>query len=159
MKRGVLRNFAKFTGKHLCQSLFFNKVAGLRPATLLKKILCHRCFLVNFAKFLRIPSLQNTSGQLLLVSFASMKCLLKMMNTSFSFYNIFLRVNLNFLNIMLEIRLRFSSCQIFYLMQGSHIPKNVCFICSNQSPLKLMKNIFCFILKGLFILKIIKFLS
>ena len=28
-KEGVLRNFAKFTGKHLCQSLFFNKVAGL----------------------------------------------------------------------------------------------------------------------------------
>ena len=35
--KGVLRNFAKFTGKHLCQGLFFNKVAGLRPATLLKK--------------------------------------------------------------------------------------------------------------------------
>ena len=35
--RGVLKNFAKFTGKHLCQSLFFNKVAGLRPATLLEK--------------------------------------------------------------------------------------------------------------------------
>ena len=29
-KYGVLRNFAKFTGKHLCQSLYFNKVAGLR---------------------------------------------------------------------------------------------------------------------------------
>ena len=29
--KGVLRNFAKFTGKHLCQSLFFNKVAGLMP--------------------------------------------------------------------------------------------------------------------------------
>ena len=28
-EKGVLRNFAKFTGKHLCQSLFFNKVAGL----------------------------------------------------------------------------------------------------------------------------------
>ena len=28
-QKGVLRNFAKFTGKHLCQSLFFNKVAGL----------------------------------------------------------------------------------------------------------------------------------
>ena len=27
-KKGVLKNFAKFTGKHLCQSLFFNKVAG-----------------------------------------------------------------------------------------------------------------------------------
>ena len=29
-KKDVLRNFAKFTGKHLCQSLFFNKTAGLR---------------------------------------------------------------------------------------------------------------------------------
>ena len=29
-KKGVFRNFAKFTGKHLCQSLFFNQVAGLR---------------------------------------------------------------------------------------------------------------------------------
>ena len=26
---GVLRNFAKLTGKQLCQSLYFNKVAGL----------------------------------------------------------------------------------------------------------------------------------
>ena len=33
-KKGVLRSFAKFTGKHLYHSLFFNKVAaGLRPAT------------------------------------------------------------------------------------------------------------------------------
>ena len=31
MKKGVLKNFAKFTGKHLCQRLFFNEVAGLRP--------------------------------------------------------------------------------------------------------------------------------
>ena len=29
-KKDVLKNFAKFTGKNLCQSLFFNKVAGLR---------------------------------------------------------------------------------------------------------------------------------
>ena len=28
-KKDVLENFAKFTWKHLCQSLFFNKVAGL----------------------------------------------------------------------------------------------------------------------------------
>ena len=52
-KKGVLRNFTKFTVKHMCQSLFFNKVAGLRPATLLKKRLWHRCFPVNFVKFLR----------------------------------------------------------------------------------------------------------
>ena len=31
----------------------FNKVTGLRAATLLKKGLRHRCFLVNFDKFLR----------------------------------------------------------------------------------------------------------
>ena len=42
MKKGVLRNFLGFTGKHLCQSLFFNKVADLTPF------------------------LQNTSGRMLL---------------------------------------------------------------------------------------------
>ena len=36
-KKGVLGYFAKFTGKHPCKSLFFNKVAGLTPETLLKK--------------------------------------------------------------------------------------------------------------------------
>ena len=65
-KKGVLRNFVKFTGKDQCQGLFFNKVAGLRPATLPKKRFWHRRFPVNFAKFLRIPFLQNTSGRLLL---------------------------------------------------------------------------------------------
>ena len=52
-RKDFLRHFAKFTGKHLCQSLCFNKVADLRPATLLKKRFWHRCFPVNFAKFLR----------------------------------------------------------------------------------------------------------
>ena len=55
VRKDVLRNFAKFTGKYLCQSLFFNKVAGLRPATLLKKRLWHKCSPMNFAKFLRTP--------------------------------------------------------------------------------------------------------
>ena len=55
VKEGVLRNFTKFTGKHLWQNLFFNKVPGLRPATLSKKRLWHRCFPVNFMKFLRTP--------------------------------------------------------------------------------------------------------
>ena len=51
--KGVLRDFTKFTGKRLCQSLFLNKDAGLRPATLLKRRLWYRCFPVNFANFLR----------------------------------------------------------------------------------------------------------
>ena len=55
MKKGVLRNFRKFTGIHLCQSLFVNKLASLRPATLLKKRLWHRCVPMNFVKFLGTP--------------------------------------------------------------------------------------------------------
>ena len=54
-KKGVFENLAKFSGKHLFHSLFINKVAGLRSSTLLKRRLWHRCFPVNFAKFLRTP--------------------------------------------------------------------------------------------------------
>ena len=56
VKKGVLRNFTKFAGKHLC----------LSPAILLKKRLWNRCFTVNFVKFLRTPFLQNIFGSLLL---------------------------------------------------------------------------------------------
>ena len=39
VRKGVLRNFTKFTGKHVCQGLFFIKLqaSSLKPATLLKK--------------------------------------------------------------------------------------------------------------------------
>ena len=47
----------------------FCKKQRLRPTTLLKKRLWHRCFPVNFAKFLRVPFLRNTSGRLLLITF------------------------------------------------------------------------------------------
>ena len=59
-KTGVLRNFAKFTIKHLPQSLFSNKVAGW-DCNFIKKKLRHRCFPVNFAKFLRKLFFQRTS--------------------------------------------------------------------------------------------------
>ena len=49
VKKGALRNFAKFTGKHLCQSLFFDKVQV--PANLYEHIFyrahlgdCFWCF-------------------------------------------------------------------------------------------------------------------
>ena len=64
VRKVVLRNFAKFTGKHLCQSFFFSKVAGLRLTTLLKKRLCLKCFSANFKKFIRTPFSQNASGRL-----------------------------------------------------------------------------------------------
>ena len=49
---GVLQNLTKFTGKHLCQSLFLCKPL---PATLLEKRLWNRCFPVNFVKCSRTP--------------------------------------------------------------------------------------------------------
>ena len=65
LKKDVLRNFAKFSGKCLYQRLLLNKVAGLAyPATLFKKNLWHSCFPVNFVKFLRTPFSQNTSERL-----------------------------------------------------------------------------------------------
>ena len=45
-KKGVLRNFSKFTGEHLCQSLFFNKVAGLRHFEISKNTFYSRTPLV-----------------------------------------------------------------------------------------------------------------
>ena len=60
-KKGVLKNFAKFTGKHLYQSLCFNKIADLMPATLLKKRIWHRCVFVSFANFYEPLFIQNTS--------------------------------------------------------------------------------------------------
>ena len=50
-KTGVLKDFANFTGNHLCQSLFYNKFSGLTSATLLKRRLWHRCFPVNCKNF------------------------------------------------------------------------------------------------------------
>ena len=63
VRKGVLRNFAKLTGKYLCKSFFFNKVAGLRH------------FPVIFSKSLRTPFSQNTSERLPLAYDAFCKCL------------------------------------------------------------------------------------
>ena len=38
IKKGILRNFNKFTGKQLCQSAFLNEAAGLSRTTLIKNI-------------------------------------------------------------------------------------------------------------------------
>ena len=70
MEKGVSKRFAKFSGKYLCQSLIFDKIAGLTPqaCNFIKKQT-----LGQFAKFLRIPFFQNTSGQLLL-KFEATQC-------------------------------------------------------------------------------------
>ena len=74
--KGVLRNFTKFTVKHLCQS-------QPKACNFIKKRLWYRCFPVNFAKFLSAPFLQNTSGRLLfMMIFFFLKTFLKLFKIS-----------------------------------------------------------------------------
>ena len=56
-KKSSLKIFAKFTGKHLCRSLFLITLQSLGT----EKRLRHSCLPVNFNRILRKPFLQNTS--------------------------------------------------------------------------------------------------
>ena len=124
VNKGVLRYFAKLTGKYLCQSLFFNKVTGLTPVTLLKKKLWYRCFPVNFVKFLTTPFLQNTSGPLFLAHYFFLILCMKLVlnkNTkvtktffwgkSYSIQNVingaFFGLKSTFLNFFVKLLIRF----------------------------------------------------
>ena len=66
-KKGVLRNFTKFTGKHLCQSLFFNKVAGLackfiKKQTLAQLFSCEFCEISKNTFLHRTPLVATSEG-------------------------------------------------------------------------------------------------
>ena len=52
--------------ENTCVGIFFNKVAGLRSATLLKKRLWHRLFSCEFWQIYKNTFLQNTFGRLIL---------------------------------------------------------------------------------------------
>ena len=59
-KKGVLRNYAKFKGKHLWQSLFFNKVAGevcdyIKKETLAQVFSCEYFQIFKNAFFYETP--------------------------------------------------------------------------------------------------------
>ena len=60
-KKGAVRNFAKFTGKHLWQRLKFIKKA----CKFIKKESLAQVFFCEFCKIPKNTSLQNISGQLL----------------------------------------------------------------------------------------------
>ena len=63
-------------------------IAFFLPATSSKKRLRHKYFPVNFAKFLRTPNLQNTSGWLLLKLRDSMKTTTKHETDNASFVSV-----------------------------------------------------------------------
>ena len=60
-KKGILRNFAKLIGKTILPETYLIRLqaSGLRHATLFKKSLWHRCFPVNFTKFIRTSFLKK----------------------------------------------------------------------------------------------------
>ena len=135
VRKSVLRNFAKFTGKHLQQSLFFNKVA--RPATLLKKRLWHRWFPVNFAKFLRTPFLIEYLSWLLLYINKTFYCIhsiyqfyLMIVSGKTVFYSIQYK---NLLMNSIEVQLLL----IFYLCLHSQLISIYCHILRSTDVLKI----------------------
>ena len=65
MQKSALRDFTKFTGKHLVQSLIFNIAAGL-PATLLKKEALAQVFFCELYEIYRIHPVAASASILVL---------------------------------------------------------------------------------------------
>ena len=65
-KKGVMRNFSKFTKKHLCRNLFLEKIKLCRFAASFKTRGA-QVFSCEYCEIIRTPYLQNTTRQLLLV--------------------------------------------------------------------------------------------
>ena len=63
IKKPILKHFVIITVKHLCRSLFFNKVAGHQACNFIKKRLQHRYY-ANIRKFIRRTILKNINEQL-----------------------------------------------------------------------------------------------
>ena len=104
-KKSALRNFVKFPGKYLYQSLFFNKET--KACNFIKK----DSGLLNFTKYLRAPFLQNTSGRLFL-EFRRIKnptiCIHIILGT-FYFVNCFSSQNLSVYSVY---HFHFSFCEL-----------------------------------------------
>ena len=81
-KKDVFRNFAKFAGKHLCQSLFFDKVAGLRP----ENIFSYRTPLVAASVFFKYLFVTSHTLHFTLFTFTSTYFI-----SSFSVFNFVFR--------------------------------------------------------------------
>ena len=137
---------------------------GLGRATLLKKRFWHRCFPVNFAKFLRTPFFTEHLWWLLLFYITFLICLTTQgitvsislfWSSKFIFYTFesYFIVNIECVWASFRIKVTFNNFISFKV--GLSSSTNICDICLIESPLKMMKNAFCFILKALLVLKIL----
>ena len=71
------------------------------------------------------------------------------------FYKLIALFVMDFTGQFTQVNLQYI-CDILKL--ETQLPKKKCFICFHESPLKMMKNAFHFILKPLFVFKISEFL-
>ena len=142
IKKRVLTNFAKSTEKHLRQGLFFGKVASLRPATLLKKRIWHRCFLVNFAKFLNTPFLIEHLWWLLLKAIATLfstgKASRNRVSCFSSLFLIKVKVSINVSGVMRISALNCCPIAIWFLL--FHICWNHNFLDKRSKPFFQLSN-------------------
>ena len=67
--------------------------------------------------------------------------------------------SMRMVNFGIISKLSYSTHHISNLKSDSHLPKKICVICFIESPLKMIKNTFYFMLKALFVLEIFKFLA
>ena len=81
IKNKTLKNFVKFTRKHLCRNVFFNEVTRVFFfKKKKKKILRHECFPANLTKYLRALIFYNICQRLLL-TFTISKYMKKCINS------------------------------------------------------------------------------
>ena len=128
-KKKKSRNFAKFTEKHLCQSLFSCNFIKRRP--------WHRYVTVNFAKFLITQFLQNTAGRLLLQVFPG-----ELKTQFLSERNIFLKQSLYLIYTLIQYTLfiiytflyiftSFYRVEVSTIKRGKIFQWNLCFTFPN----------------------------
>ena len=86
-KKGVPKNFTKFTGKHLCWSLFLIKLQAVRLVQLIKKRLQIKGFPVSFGKNFKNTFLREYHRWLLLKGLDKWKQKLFLQNSKFSHPN------------------------------------------------------------------------
>ena len=87
-KKGVLENFTKFTGKHLCQSLFLSKVAGWALQLYQKKTPAQVLF-CEFCKHFKNTFLYRTPSVAASVITKQMNNLTKCVTSKWSFPHYF----------------------------------------------------------------------
>ena len=76
-KKGVLKKFAKFIGKHRSQTLFFNKVTGLSNFIEIETLA--QVFFYDFCEFLRTSFFNRTPP-------VAASCLVSLSDWNFVFY-------------------------------------------------------------------------